>query len=307
MCYNKHSYALRAVRGAKEGVLATMNQAFKNGLQAGWPIALGYFPVSIGFGMLAQSGGLSVLQAVLISVTNLTSAGQVAGTNLIIAGAPLLEIAAATLIINLRYMLMSLALSQKVDADMTLPQRLLVGFGITDEIYALASMRQGTLTFAFMMGLIAGPFCGWAAGTWVGAAASTLLPASVKSAFGVALYAMFVAIVVPSARRSRGILFTAALAVALSSALYYLPGLRNLSSGWAVILTAVAASAAAAWLMPLRPAETEESEESGVREEGQVPDQEPVRAGARPVPGKETKNMGGARAPQEKNETEEGQ
>ena len=284
-----------------------MNQAFKNGLQAGWPIALGYFPVSIGFGMLAQSGGLSVLQAVLISVTNLTSAGQVAGTNLIIAGAPLLEIAAATLIINLRYMLMSLALSQKVDADMTLPQRLLVGFGITDEIYALASMRQGTLTFAFMMGLIAGPFCGWAAGTWVGAAASTLLPASVKSAFGVALYAMFVAIVVPSARRSRGILFTAALAVALSSALYYLPGLRNLSSGWAVILTAVAASAAAAWLMPLRPAETEESEESGVREEGQVPDQEPVRAGARPVPGKETKNMGGARAPQEKNETEEGQ
>lgn len=240
-----------------------MRQQFQKGLRAGMPIALGYFPVSIGFGMLAQGGGLSVLQAVLISMTNLTSAGQVAGTKLIIDCAPLVEIAAATFIINIRYMLMSLALSQKVDPAMTLPQRLICGFGITDEIYALASLEKGTLSFAFMMGLIVGPFCGWAAGTWVGAAASTILPDSVKSAFGVSLYAMFIAIVVPSAKKSRGILFTAVLAVGISSALYYLPGLCKISAGWSVILTAVLASAVAAWLMPLRTAarETEEEQE----------------------------------------------
>ncbi len=238
-----------------------MRQQFQNGLRAGMPIALGYFPVSIGFGMLAQGGGLSILQAVLISMTNLTSAGQVAGTKLMISCAPLVEIAAATFIINIRYMLMSLALSQKVDPSMTLAQRLICGFGITDEIYAIASMQQGTLTFAFMMGLIVGPFCGWTAGTWVGAAASALLPASVKSAFGVSLYAMFIAIVVPSAKKSKGILCTSLLAAGISCALYYLPGLCKISAGWSVIITAVLASAAAARLMPLRTGgETEENE-----------------------------------------------
>lgn len=232
-----------------------MKQQFRKGLRAGMPIALGYIPVSVGFGMLAQSGGLSILQAVLISMTNLTSAGQVAGTKLIIDAAPLVEIAAATFIINIRYMLMSLALSQKVDTAMPLWQRLIVGFGITDEIYALASVEKGTLTFAFMLGLIIGPFCGWSLGTWIGAAASALLPAAVKSAFGVSLYAMFLAIVVPGAKQSKGILCTALLATGISCALYYVPGLCRISTGWAVIITAVLASAAAAWLMPLRIAE----------------------------------------------------
>ncbi len=237
-----------------------MKQQFQKGLRAGIPIALGYIPVSIGYGMLAQGGGLSILQAVLISMTNFTSAGQVAGTNLIFSCAPLVEIAAATFIINIRYMLMSLALSQKADPAMTLLQRFIVGFGITDEVYALASMEKGMLTFAFMLGLIVGPFCGWTAGTWIGAAASTLLPASVKSAFGVSLYAMFIAIVIPSAKKSKGILCTAALAAGIRCALYYVPGLRRISAGWAVIITAVLASAAAAWLVPLRTAEKETKE-----------------------------------------------
>lgn len=211
------------------------------------PIALGYIPVSFSFGMLAVKGGLSVWSALIISMTNLTSAGQFAGMNLISAGAGLTEIGITTFVINLRYMLMSLALSQKIE-KMSFLKRALVSFGVTDEIFTLASTTPKKLTFSFMSGLIATPYVGWALGTFLGAFTNNLLPPSVISALGITLYAMFIALFIPAAKTDRGVLAVLVFAAAASCALYYL--CTWLSSGWAIITAAVAASAFGALFFP---------------------------------------------------------
>lgn len=211
------------------------------------PIAIGYIPVSFSFGMLAIKGGLSVWAALIISMTNLTSAGQFAGMNLIAAGAGLAEIGITTFVINIRYMLMSLALSQKIE-KLPFAKRALVSFGITDEIFTVASTTPKKLTFSFMMGLIAVPYVGWALGTFLGAFTNNLLPPSVISAMGITLYAMFLAIFIPASRKDRGILAVLIFAVTVSCALYYF--CAWLSSGWATIIAAIAASALGALFFP---------------------------------------------------------
>lgn len=215
----------------------------------GIPIALGYLAVSFSFGMMAVKGGMPVGTALIISMTNLTSAGQFAGMNLIAAGAALTEIGVTTLVINLRYMLMSLALSQKLE-KMPFLKRALVSFGITDEIFSVASTTPKKLTFPFMSGLIAAPYAGWTLGTFLGAYTNNLLPPSVISAMGITLYAMFIAIFIPPARKERGVLAALVAAVAVSCALYY--ALPQLSSGWAIIIAAVAASSLAAIFFPIK-------------------------------------------------------
>lgn len=211
------------------------------------PIAIGYIPVSFSFGMLALKGGLSVWAALIISMTNLTSAGQFAGMNLIAAGAGLAEIGITTFVINIRYMLMSLALSQKIE-KLPFAKRALVSFGITDEIFTVASTTPKKLTFPFMAGLIAVPYVGWALGTFLGAFTNNLLPPSVISAMGITLYAMFLAIFIPASRKDRGILSVLVFAVIVSCALYYF--CAWLSSGWATIIAAIAASALGAIFFP---------------------------------------------------------
>lgn len=220
---------------------------FLNGARLSMPIAIGYIPVSFSFGMLAIKGGLSVWAALIISMTNLTSAGQFAGMNLIAAGAGLAEIGITTFVINIRYMLMSLALSQKIE-KLPFAKRALVSFGITDEIFTVASTTPKKLTFSFMMGLIAVPYVGWALGTFLGAFTNNLLPPSVISAMGITLYAMFLAIFIPASRKDRGILAVLIFAVTVSCALYYF--CAWLSSGWATIIAAIAASALGALFFP---------------------------------------------------------
>ncbi len=227
---------------------------FKRGLAAGLPIGIGYVPVAFTFGFMAVSGGLPVWAAVLISFTNLTSAGQFAGTNLIIAGAGYVEVALTTFIINLRYILMSLALSQKVDAAAPLAERLIWSFGITDETFVVASMEKKTLTSSYMFGLIALPIVGWNVGTLLGGSISQVLPVALQNAMGIGLYAMFVALIIPAARDSIHILFIILIAVAVNCLLMYIPAFSFISSGFRIILATVAASAVGAWLYP----ETEE-------------------------------------------------
>lgn len=227
---------------------------FKRGLAAGLPIGIGYVPVAFTFGFMAVSGGLPVWAAVLISFTNLTSAGQFAGTNLIIAGAGYVEVALTTFIINLRYILMSLALSQKVDAAAPLTERLIWSFGITDETFVVASMEKKTLTSSYMFGLIALPIVGWNVGTLLGGSISQVLPVALQNAMGIGLYAMFVALIIPAARDSIHILFIILIAVAVNCLLMYIPAFSFISSGFRIILATVAASAVGAWLYP----ETEE-------------------------------------------------
>ncbi len=218
---------------------------FTKGLKAGLAIGLGYFPVSFSFGMMASSAGLPVWASLAISMTNLTSAGQFAGLTIIAASGGMGELAVSQLVINLRYMLMSLALSQKLE-KMGLIKRLVAAFGITDEIFSVAATRSGKISFSFMLGLICLPYIGWASGTLLGAIASGLMPESLSSALGITLYAMFLAIFIPPSVKNRGVLFAVITAAAISSLLYFL--LPALSSGWATIIAAVVSAALGAWL-----------------------------------------------------------
>lgn len=226
-------------------------QEFQQGLRDGIPIALGYFSVSFSFGILALGGGLTIFQAALTSLTNVTSAGQFAGLQIMIAGGTLMEMVLTQLIINLRYALMSLSLSQKLDGNVTFWQRLVIAFANTDEIFAVAMGRQKSLTFPYMAGLQILPILGWTAGTAIGAAAGSMLPAAVNSALSVALYGMFIAVVIPAAKKARSVLLTAAMAMALSCLLYYVPAFDGISAGVSIIICTVVASAAGSLLFPV--------------------------------------------------------
>lgn len=222
---------------------------FVKGLCHGIPIALGYFSVSFGFGIMAVKAGLSIIAAVGISVTNLTSAGQVAGVGIIAAGGTYLEMALAQLIINMRYGLMGISLSQKLASGFNTPRRLIVSYGITDEIFAVASSQKGKITARYMYGLIFISFIGWTAGTFFGAAAGNLMPIELANAMGILLYGMFLAIIIPPARKSRGVLSATIIAAVLSMIFKYL--LTAVSGGFAVIICSVIASAAGALLFPV--------------------------------------------------------
>lgn len=235
-----------------------MRGEFTEGLRDGIPICLGYLSVSFTFGVMCTENGLPFWLAVLISMTNLTSAGQFAGTGLILAGGSLAEIAVTTLVINIRYMLMSLSLAQKADPAMGTLPRLILSMGITDEVFGVGAQRAGKITAPYLAGLIFLPYWGWALGTLAGATITGLLPAMLRSALGIAIYGMFLAILVPPSRQCRPIALTVLLAGGLSVLFCYLPGLRMISGGWRIICCALAASVAAALLHPV-PAEPAES------------------------------------------------
>ena len=225
-----------------------MSSKFIKGMSHGLPVALGYFSVSFGFGIKAVMSGLSPVAASVISLTSLTSAGQAAGVDIIAAGGTLLEMILVQLTINLRYSLMSLSLSQKLDKKFTMPHRLLASYGITDEIFAVCSSQPGLLTPAYMYGMIFIAAIGWVSGTFVGASAGEILPQSVSSAMGIVLYGMFLAIIIPPARKEKSILFVISLSAVLSLLFSY--AFRFVSSGFAMIICAVISAAAGAILFP---------------------------------------------------------
>ena len=215
-------------------------------------MGLGYFSVSFGFGAMAVSQGIRVLDAALISVTNLTSAGQFAGLTLIVAAATLWEMVLTQLVINSRYALMSLALSQRMGEKIGFLPRLLIAFFNTDEIFALAMARREPLTVPFMLGLGTLPMLGWTGGTLFGALAGSVLPESIRTALGVMLYGMFIAIVVPPAKEERPVLITVLLALMFSCLFTWMPGLRQVSAGISIVICTVAAAAVCAALFPIK-------------------------------------------------------
>ena len=188
----------------------------------------------------------------LISMTNLTSAGQFAGTALIIGGGSLVEIGITTFVINIRYLLMSLSLSQRIDPALSIPKRLLMSFGVTDEIFGVSMQSRGQISAAYFFGLMTAPFWGWAFGTLIGATAVSLLPAMVRSALGIAIYGMFLAVIIPPARTERALVWVIVIAAMISCLFYYLPVLQQLSSGWVIIICAVLASSFAAIKWPIK-------------------------------------------------------
>ena len=224
---------------------------FKEGIQASIPVGVGYFSVSFGFGAMAVAQGLTIWQAILISASNLTSAGQFAGLTVIAAGAAIIEMILTQLVINSRYALMSLALSQRLGSSFGLIQRLIISFYNTDEIFALAMERKKALSVSFMYGLGVTPILGWTLGTLMGALAGNILPLNIRTALGVALYGMFVAIVVPQAREDYRKLIAALLAMVLSAAFCWIPFLKSVSSGLAIVICTVIAASVCALLFPV--------------------------------------------------------
>ncbi|MBE6713636.1 MAG: AzlC family ABC transporter permease [Ruminococcaceae bacterium] len=226
-----------------------MQKKFTKGLIDGVPIGLGYLSVSFGFGILAVKLGIPVFHAWLISAACLTSAGQVAGIEIIAACGTLAEIAISQFVINLRYSLMGFSLTQKLDHSFTTAKRMLVSFGITDEVFAVAVSKKGKLSPAYMAGLITLPFCGWTCGTLAGALASHLLPKAITNALGILLYGMFIAIFTPPAKKSKPILLAVVLAAFCSVIIKYL--FTFISGGFSIIFSALIASVVCAALFPI--------------------------------------------------------
>lgn len=229
-----------------------MYSEYKKGFLAGIPIALGYLPVSFTFGFMASANGLPVWLALFISMTNLTSAGQFAGTNLILAGSGYFEIALTTFVINIRYMLMSFALSQKIKKETSLKNRMLFAFGITDEIFAVAVSVPEKLSHRYLFGLILGPYIGWSLGTFLGAEASGVLPVPLQNAMGIALYAMFIAIIIPPSKKSRAIVCVIILAIVLTVLMKYVSFFSSISTGFQTILATIIAATIAAVVFPIK-------------------------------------------------------
>ena len=228
------------------------SKEYRTGVRTGLPVGLGYFSVSFGFGAMAVSKGLGVGHATLISASNLTSAGQFAGLGVIVDNSGLWLMILTQLIINSRYALMSLALSQRMGEKIGVLPRLCIAFINTDEVFALAMARQQELTVPFLYGLGLLPIIGWVSGTLFGALAGSILPQSIRTALGVMLYGMFVAIVIPPAKQERPVAVAALLALIFSSLFTWVPALSKAPTGTPIVICTVVAAALCAWLFPIK-------------------------------------------------------
>ena len=230
------------------------------GIRDGLPICFGYFAVSFAFGIFATSSGLSILEAVFISAFNLTSAGQLAAVPIIAGGGSFIELALTQLVINARYALMSVSLSQRLGSTVKMRHRFLIAFANTDEIFAVSSSKEAHVGLKYMLGLIVTPFLGWTLGTLVGAAAGNILPDMVVVALQIAIYAMLIAVVVPAAKDNGKVAIAALLAIALSCVFYFVPIFKLIPSGFSIIIIAVGVSALMAIFAPLPDEKTENEE-----------------------------------------------
>ena len=228
-----------------------MQNHFSKGLRDGVPIGLGYLSVSVTFGVMAVAAGLPVWAAVLISMTNLTSAGQFAGLSLITGGAPLFEMALTQFVVNIRYSLMSLSLSQKLSGSIRTIDRVFLSFFNTDEFLRWPACRRARLGGAISGALRSSPTLAGRAGRLSARLRLHFCRTASLPAFGIAIYGMFLAIIVPPAKHSRAVLGVVALSVAMSSLFQWLPALKGISAGFVIIICAVAASALGALLRPV--------------------------------------------------------
>ena len=232
---------------------------FQKGVKDGIPIALGYFAVSFTLGITAKNAGLTALQAMLASFTLNASAGEFAGFTLIAAGASYLEVAIMEFVANARYLLMSCALSQKIPSDTPLLHRLIIGYDVTDEIFGISIAVPGKLNPFYTFGAIAIAVPGWSIGTYLGVVMGNVLPANIVSALSVGLYGMFIAIIIPPARKSKIIAGIVTVSMAASFSFAKLPLVSNISSGVRTILLTVVISALAAYFFPVKEESSDET------------------------------------------------
>ena len=236
------------------------NDNFRMGVRDGLPIGLGYLSVSFAFGIFAVASGLGVWETVLISMLNLTSAGQLAGVPILAGRGSFFELGLTQLVINLRYSLMSVSLSQRLGESVRVRDRFLISFANTDEVFAVAFGRGEMLGRRYFFGLIISPYIGWTVGTLLGALAGNVLPLIITSALGIAIYAMFVAIVVPAMKTSYKTALAVFLAIGVSCLFYYAPVLNKIPSGFVIVICAVAVSALISAIFPIDDDTVEEGE-----------------------------------------------
>lgn len=225
---------------------------FSEGLKNGLPIGLGYFAVSFSLGIAAKNAGLTPFQGFLTSSLINASAGEYAGFVLIASGATYLQMIIMTLITNARYFLMSCALSQKLNQKTSLLHRIILGFYVTDELFGISVARKGFLDPYYTYGAVTIAAPCWAAGTALGIIAGNLLPVRIVSALSVALYGMFLAVIIPPSRKSRTIAVLVAVSFLLSYAFSALPVISSISEGTRTIVLTLVISAAAAILKPVK-------------------------------------------------------
>lgn len=226
--------------------------SFFKGMRDGVPIALGYFAVAFTLGITAGKAGMNALQSSLMSALMLASAGEFAAISMIGSGAGVMEMIVTTVVINMRYLLMSSALSQKVQPNRPFLHRIFMSYAVTDEIFGISMTVPGKLNPFYQYGAASVAAPGWVIGTFLGTVVGMALPAPVMSAMSVAIYGMFLAVVIPPARKNKIIAAVVVISMSVSLLFQSIPGLKNISSGLQIILLTVLISAAAAILFPVQ-------------------------------------------------------
>ena len=227
------------------------NSDLAKGFFAGVPIMIGYFFVAIGVGVYAGKNGMTPFQATLMSAANLTSAGEISAISVFGDGGDYLQLVVAQIVINIRYALMAISLSQKrFSMDFNRRCRFLAAYGITDEIFAVLANEKGLITPKSVVLLILGPIVGWTAGTFVGAFAGEVVSSDVSAAMSILIHAMLISIIVPEARRSKPALFCVLLAALISTTLHFCA--NGIRPGYAVVISSVLSAALAAWIFPVK-------------------------------------------------------
>lgn len=215
---------------------------FMNGAGNALPIFIGYFTTSVAFGILALSSGLTPFEAVLFSMTNLTGAAQFMAINLIASGSLIGEIVVSVFLMNLRYFIMSASLARKLGLKKN-THRAVISFGVTDEVFSVASLKPGEVSNYYMYGLQLTSWTGWAAGTFTGVTAGAFLPSSLQDAMAIALFALFAALLVPEIKKSYRAAFISGTAGVLNTVLYYA---FHVSAGWSIVISMIVITAVAA-------------------------------------------------------------
>ncbi|QFT88290.1 Inner membrane protein YgaZ [Bacillus sp. THAF10] len=216
-------------------IAAGKPSSFRNGLQAGVSIAIGYIPIAITFGLLAKSAGLSVSETVLMSLLVFAGAAQYMSLNMIVLGSGVFEIVMTTFILNIRHFLMSASLNEKVEED-SLWKKSLFSFGITDETFSVAATKEGSLKTGYMFGVIFIAYSSWVISSGIGHVIGSSLPSSLQESMGVALYAMFVGLLMPSLKKHRKVVVLASVAAILNSVFSLVLGV---AAGWSIVLATI--------------------------------------------------------------------
>lgn len=247
--HNSLFRAIMLLMKKEENMLS--NYTFVRGMRDGIPICLGYFAVSFALGIAGRGVGMNAVQAFVMSLTMVASAGQFAAITLIGAGAGIIEMITTTVVVNLRYLLMSCSLTQKLSPETKLLHRLALSYCMTDEIFGLSISVDGFLRPVYTYGITVISVSGWCLGTVLGVVAGNILPALVTNALGVAMYGMFLAIIIPPAKENHFLGALVAVSMAASGLFSILPYLRAISSGFRVIILTILIAGIAAVIHPM--------------------------------------------------------